>query len=105
MLNYEYYNNTYKGTSIPSTSFDYFAGQATDFINSVVNAALPITDAVNKCTCKLAELLYDDSKAKYSSRSVGNVSENYAILPDLHARMYSQMQIYLGKTGLLYRGL
>ncbi len=105
-----YYKTNYKGTLIPDDSFAEFEERASEFIVGYVMQQIDVDnphEEVKKCTCRLAEILYNDVNPKIASETVGPHSTQYAQnmqnekLKSLESRMVFQIRLYLGKTGLL----
>lgn len=126
LVDYNFYTNTYEGSSIPESSFNNFALKASTYVNK--NTFNRITEEkvdsfVKYCICEVAELLYSQEKKKntimenkiVSSETVGPHSKTYVnnssyidkdILTEseLETMIYKICYRYLATTGLLYRG-
>ena len=107
-VNYAYYTDNFKGKLIPSTDFDYFANEASAYLDSLSLGKITtdkLTDKIKLCACKCAELYYKahqrDSK---SSESVGSYSVSFEKV-SLDTQLLDTARLYLGMTGLLNRGV
>ncbi len=118
---YEYYTNTFYGTTIPGISFDQYAAQASDYIDRMtMNRAASYTggDEVKKACCACAEQMFMlgstraalvRSGGSVASETVGKHSVSYRSPSETIALLEKQMRDvvtgYLLHTGLLYRGI
>ena len=107
---FDYYKNDYHGIIIDQNNeYAYFAERASDRLALFVNK-LPKTDeaneAVKKCTCAIADILFGDFKAgkngvqKANSESVAgyySVSYSAPSSSEIVALCNRQIGIYLGK--------
>ena len=131
---YEYYANTFLGTSIEPTSFDRYAKRASDYIDYITfGKAEKFSDdsRVKDACCAIAEQMQLEEKAQnivtnsldnaianngeVTSETVGewSVSKTTGLSAAasskdyrsaLRGEMYAIAQQYLLTTGLLYRG-
>lgn len=82
LVDYNYYSNTYKGTTIPQNSFYNMAIQASSKVNlftySRIKEESQITDDVRNATCKVAELLFNQenlkNKISQDSKTSGDIA-------------------------------
>lgn len=127
---YAYYTGTFGGTLVPATDWDRAAGFASDWMDAAtfgrLTAGVPSEweTQVRRCCCEMAEQVHshvfagqstDDGKV--SSETIGSYSVSYrssaeTISALLHGGtdgledvLYSIVRRYLGRTGLLYRGV
>lgn len=133
LVDYEYYQNTYGGTSIPSASiFNQYSLKASSKVNYYTSNRIDadimsqesLGDNIRNTTCEIAELLYSQDQliAKLNSdtsikasETVGPHSVSYVnkfslqsqrILSnnELEKECYKICYINLVQTGLMYRG-
>ena len=112
-----FYKNEYLcgKEAVINTAFDFYAKKATQHIrqhtfNNIDENDIPT--CVKECCCAVAELLYnyDNSEVKQglTSEKVGDISRSYENTSErittLHKNIKSCIFLYLGDTGLLYRG-
>lgn len=68
LVDYNYYTENYKGTSIPQDSFEKKAKEASSRVNlntySRIKEQSQITDEVKTATCEIADLLFDQETLK-----------------------------------------
>lgn len=130
---YEEYRTLYAGTLFTSEdSFRPFAERASDYMDSVTSDRLldenysavygDVQRKVKKCCCALAENLYyydaktqpDTASGAKQSETAGKYSVTYAnpldSLSELTGGTFYDYQYrtalqYLGRTGLMYRGV
>jgi len=115
---YNFYENSYKGTVVPSSDFDELSERATDYLRGRIlvqnlddGVDISTFDEVKRCICRLVELAYIDAKnldIKVSSETVGGYSRSFQngdISRDLESRYDFAVRIYLGQTGFLFRGI
>ena len=107
---YEFYKDTYRGKVISEDDFSSWLFKATCLIDDrTQNRISEVTQAVSYAACSVADLLYADNKAdgkRIRSENIGSWSVSYADLDDsLAKRIQDSLQLYLGKTGLLYGGV
>lgn len=102
--------------AVINTAFNFYSKQATQHIRQQtfgnINEDEEIPYIVKECCCAVAELLYnyDNSEVKQglTSEKVGDISRSYENTSErittLHKNIKSCIFLYLGDTGLLYRG-
>lgn len=131
MVDYNYYSENYGGSSIPESSFDTKAIEASDKVNYYTFNRIDkanITKEIRNITCRIAELLFEQeelkNKAKKSaaenkeiaSETLGPHSISYVnkaniqaaqILSEdeLESKIYKIVYQALAHTGLMYRGI
>lgn len=115
-IDYKYYTNTYKGSSIPETAFDRIALIAQSKVDHLtfnrINKKACYMEKVKMCCCELAEYLYKqdnkDHEDDVQSDKKGEWSTTYISAKEAEALKQSKIKeiIYswLAVTGLLYRG-
>lgn len=111
---YQYYKNSFKGKLIPADDFDHAAILATQYIDNVTFGRIGsnVTDTVKNACCALAEIYYSGSVSPraasgVTSEKVGDYSVSYAAAENVSTqqkRLTSTAKLWLGATGLLYRG-
>ncbi|MCM1024416.1 MAG: hypothetical protein NC395_10215 [Prevotella sp.] len=114
---FQYYKDFFKGKLIPAEDFDHAAIPATQYINNVTFGRIGsnVTDAVKNACCAAAEIYYrcDMSEAALeaagkSSEKTGDHSVTYAKSDFSYSSKDKQLskavRLWLGSTGLLYRG-
>lgn len=111
---YSYYKEKFHGSLIPEDSFERNALQATQYINNVTFGRIGsnVTEAVKNACCAAAEVYYSGSVSPraasgVTSEKVGNYSVSYAAAENSgtqQKRLKSAVKLWLGSTGLLYRG-
>ena len=113
-VTYEWYINAFPGGPIPDAEgFASVLPEAQAYIYGITKGrTTDDTEALNKATCAVAEVIYkqahDDAPA-VSSESVGNHSKSYTTktvsTAEREAEKARKARLYLLPTGLLYRGL
>lgn len=113
-VNYSYYTETYKGTSVPLTTFDNLAIQASYFIDYItfnrVKELDTVPDEVKMAVCSVIDTQYklDNDGGVKVSESIGRHSVTYASAnanTTEDKKKYNAAKMYLAHTGLLYRGV
>lgn len=128
LIDYDYYSDIYEGSSIPESSFQKKAIEASSKVNYYTFNRITekeINNNIKNATCEVAELIYSQEKLKEIvlsndkkiklSETVGPHSVNYVnkssaqekeILNDeeLENSCYKICLRYLANTGLMYRG-
>lgn len=112
---YSYYRENFHGSLVPEDSFERNALQATRYIDSVTFGRIgsDVTEAVKNACCALTEIYYSGTVSPraasgVTSEKVGNCSVSYAAAENVgtqQKRLRSAVKLWLGSTGLLYRGL
>lgn len=112
---YEYYTDTYLGDKIPSESFAKYSLRASEDMDEVVNGDITelltsYNTQLQKTNCAIADLLYADENEK-SSNLASEKTLTYSVSYDnsktksLSSNIYNAYNKYLGRTGLLFRGV
>lgn len=115
---YAFYTESFLGKSIPAEEFGHYALLATQYINSVTFDRIvgePIEEVKMVC-CAVAEDYFSagQSSAKsasgIASEKVGSYSVSYATPTKETAQvaekqLYNAAKLWLGNTGLMYRGV
>lgn len=116
---YAFYSTTFGGTKITADKWNYHAGLASDYIDSVTfGRAASVTDTstltlIKKACCLCAEIFYSDYSASETSgniesEKIGDYSITYksSESSDVRsAKLISTAKMFLSGTGLLYRGI
>lgn len=127
---YSYYKDNFGGTRIPETDWNRAAGFVSDWMDAAtfgrLTAGVPSEweTQVRRCCCEMAEQAYtyvfagqNTDGGEVSSETVGSYSVSYRSSAEtvsalLHGGaggledvLYSIAGRYLGRTGLLYRGV
>ena len=113
-VDYNYYKESYGGTSVPSTSFNYLSLRASYFINNITQGRAKnnttYIEEIILATCSVIDKLYkveSDGGIKVSE-TVGKHSVTYATSnTDIEENKlyYKAAVTFLADTGLLYRGV
>lgn len=108
---YHYYRETYGG-EMPESEYRRYSGQAGAYLEQVtfgrVNALPegPMMDKVRDAACALADVYKRAEQGVVSSETNGDHSITIARGSQSDAqRLYAAAALYLGNTGLLYRGV
>ena len=117
----EYYLEEYGGTLVPQDKVDTWLTLASNKIRCCIlhRDITGYEELVKNCTCNVAELLYSQNTKRTQSmedgpivsESVGDYSRSFGSTSADETRrnnelaLYDVMELYLGCTGLLYRGL
>jgi hypothetical protein len=117
-IDYTYYTDTYKGSSIPVAAFNKQAMKAqlkVDYFTfNRIDTTADYMERVKMCCCDLAEQIYtfetaENMMGNVSSEKVGDYSISFNNPVDSaslsSAKMRSCIYEWLSMTGLLYRGL
>lgn len=111
---YTYYKEKFCGKLIPQDDFLYYASKSSEYINWQTFGRLEngvpkeYDEKVKKCCCALAESEYRfEQNSDISSEKNGSYSVTYAKKSDSsqNAEKNRIIAMYLGNTGLLYRGV
>lgn len=115
-ITYEYYERAFGGTSIPEEVFDKLAIESSFYVNQccfdkITDKELSdedLGDRIKRATCAVADISFGVSERDgIQSEGVGNVSITYRNMDvgQVHADKYFAVSMYLGSTGLMYRGM
>jgi hypothetical protein len=113
--NFQFYTETFKGTAIENeTDFNTFATLGAEYISASIRQGGEWQSdvQVKKCNCRIAEILFfkgrQDRGLSKQSESVGSYSVSYGRevknAEAVNGEIYTALVLYLGRTGLLYRG-
>ncbi len=114
---YNFYTAGYLGNKIPEKDFNFYAMRASEELDSRTFGRIgEVTPVIRKACCAVAEVLYSDSVSRgksergIASEKVGNYSVSYSGSSSetdkiVSRRIKSEIEKYLGNTGLLYRGV
>lgn len=113
-VDYDYYQNVYKGTSVPLQSFNLLSIQASAFINLITSNRIDkkelVSDDVKLATCSVIDSKYKVNKdggikvaETVGKHSVTFGSKNSDVTEE--SKHYKAAYIFLAHTGLLYRGV
>lgn len=106
-----FYKNTYKGSVIPDAAFDYWATQASGYLDLITfdRVSSVLDDRVRMAACAVAETMYKLDKAGgvIVSEHVGSYAKTVqvGVGDSAERRTYNAAKLYLANTGLLYRGV
>ncbi len=115
---YGFYTDTFKGATVKDAeTYERLAVEASALIDwmvtSKIDVSAPYMDKVKMAECALVEISHEQTQCAAnpvkSAERVGDHSVNYAVSMPTQEQ-YSSMKadkirIYLGNTGLLYRGV
>jgi hypothetical protein len=106
---YLYYTSGYRGKLIPDKDFGFYAQKATAYLDFVTSDNTQIyVDTDNRlknACCAVAEIMYSQSgQSGKKSESIDSYSVTYAD-NYVNDSLNLTARMYLGSTGLLYRGL
>ena len=113
-VTYDYYNNTYGGTAVPSSSFTPISIKASAFIDYItfnrIKELETIPEEVQLATCAVIDSMKKIEKEGgiRASESTGNHSVSYVVdsmASNEKSRYYAEAEMYLVNTGLLYSGV
>lgn len=111
---YQYYRERFCGSLIPHERFEYLSARASEYIDwqtfGRLESGIPeeFDAKVRNCCCALAETEYSFSqKADISSEKNGSYSVTYSTKnnADHNTEKSRIIALYLGNTGLLYKGV
>ena len=103
MIDYDFYVNSYLGTSIPEKAFTTAAARAQDALTRLCRQYQVMNcDEISEqmALCAMAETIYSYKKDAVTSAAVGNVSVRYEKGKDLNRQLLEKARIYLD----IYRG-
>lgn len=127
IVDYDYYSDTYEGSSIPGSSFNKYSISASSKVNFYTSNRIDETNLDNNIKntiCEIAEILYkqdvliektENDTKEIASETVGPHSVSYVnksgiqiqrILSteELERKIYSICYEKLANTGLMFRG-
>lgn len=108
---YSYYTATYKGT-MPEEDFNRLSRQASAYIDSLTfgragrDHPLSIQSKIKDACCAVADiLLKKEQGGELSSQTVGPWTKHFTSSGrTMDQQQYEAALLYLGMTGLMYRG-
>lgn len=106
----DFYKKTYKGSVIPDAAFDYWATQASGYLDCITfdRAASSLDDRVRMAACAVAEAMYklDKDGGIIASEHSGSYIKTLHVgsRDTAERRKYNAAALYLANTGLMYRG-
>lgn len=116
-VDYNFYENNFKGTLIPFEVFDIFNRDASVFIDYITlnrtKKFIEVPDEVKMATCSVAEYMYRTTDGTgitplqlKTSESIGDYQVSYQQMDnaEVETLYYRAAKVYLAHTGLLYRG-
>ena len=106
---YDYYLTTYKG-NLPEEEFNCLSRQASAYLDRVTFGRITdewtAKEAVKDACCAVSEKLHQEESPVLTSQTVGSWSQTYATDQSTReTRLYRIAELYLGNTGLMYRGV
>lgn len=122
-VDFSYYRDIYLGSAVPEADFPRLAERAGERLEAdsgglVATATGAALEAVKRCCCSVAEILYkteqsqtagEPTGAVLKSETVGSWRREYELTPDatqtVDAQISTAEKQYLGGWGLLYRGV
>lgn len=113
-VDYEFYKNEYEGSIIPQNSFKALALKASAFLDYItfdrIHDLEEVEDNIRFATCSIMESMqkFNNDGGIKASESTGNYSVSYVVnnMPSSEGQIYyKEAEMYLGNTGLLYRGI
>lgn len=112
---YNFYTKTFKSSLLSESEFEHWAARASEYIDAMT--ANRITDSVMTndtaialkikcCCCSLVDVSYNAEKnAGKSAEKVGSYSVTYESDEIWDKARSKLVEMYLGDTGLTYRGV
>lgn len=109
VVDYDFYKNTYGGTSIPSTAWARSEARAYGKVNNYTYDRLSdlnnVTDAVKMCICEVADCMYKEADDRDGIASVNTDGYSVTYNQTFESKLYQIVSDYLISTGLLYAGM
>lgn len=114
---YSYYKDQFHGSLIPEAEFEYRSARASEYLDWAtfgrISEELMESDTaaalkIRSCCCAVAEADHSYEKiAGKTSEKIGSYSVSYAERTDeaKNNALYRLVDMYLGNTGLLFRGV
>lgn len=110
-VDYTYYKDTFKGSSIPEAAFDSLEVKSEAFVSMITFGRIDeesVPDEAKEAICAVAEKMkqLESAGGIKTSESVGNYSVSWKHSDDETETklLRSVARLYLSNTGLLYRG-
>lgn len=104
-MNYGFYKSAYGGNTIPPELFNRFLFKAQTYLEGLtMGRDIPdnYKDRYSFALCEIAECYYT-AKCDVKSENNDGYSVSYSDIP-LTKRLYEIADLYLGESGLLYKG-
>ena len=120
LVNSQWYSLDYNGTIIPDEELEKWLKMASNRVRmSILNRSIEgFEEEVSNCTCQIADILYNQFqknqeliKGNITSDSVGDYSRSFSttssdeLIKTCNSQILDSLELWLGPTGLLYRGL
>lgn len=109
---YQFYKNTFKGNMVSEEDYDRWALSASAYLDYItfgrIEKLSEIPEEVKLATCAVVDAMKKaENRDGISSETVGKltVSYNGKYQSDNKGYLYREVEPYLLKTGLLYRGV
>lgn len=105
---FTFYTQEFCGAAIPEEAFGRCVARASEYLDALTSgAAQAEDDRVKRCASAIAEELYrEELGGRVTSQTVGSWSQTYADSGSPLTRRISAIAArYLGRTGMLYRGV
>lgn len=99
-VNYEFYQETYKGNAVPSSDFERLAQRASDYLDYITHGkAADMADdkRLKKAACAVAEAMQTNEQGgDVASQSVGSWSKSYTKVSKTdEERLIEAVRMYL----------
>lgn len=89
---YDFYKNTFFGSKIPESDFNYYAARASEYLDSKFGKNAADEEHLAKACCALAEIIYSEEPGKIvSSEKVGDYSVTFAASASMNASLESRL--------------
>lgn len=108
-VDYDYYNEVYKGKSIDKENFDYYSQRASAYLDSITQNKISkllqsnIENNIKNACCAVIEVIaQSDNGGEVASVSNDGYSETYITSGRTYTqKMYDAACLFLNGTGLL----
>jgi len=110
-VDYDYYQNSYKGFTTPSEKFPYYSERAyekVDAMTQTLTDEIKASDSFKKCLCAVTDILYkEENEQEVSSEKVGPYTRQFREkkVTIVNNQISEKLAIYLFDTGICYRGV
>lgn len=110
---FEFYKNVFLGNAITESEFTRLEQRASEYIDMITSGKAKyftdVEECLKKACCAVAEeILKAEKGGTVSSETVGKYTVSYGVSQDELSSKESKIlrvcKMYLGETGLLYRG-
>jgi len=120
LVNSQFYSLDYNGNIIPDEELDKWLMMASNRVRmSILNRDITgFEENISNCTCQIADILYNQFqknqeliKGNITSEKVGDYSRSFSttssdeLTKTCNKQILDTLELWLGPTGLLYRGL